>query len=114
MRVVTGLMASHITPLKRPNPSEQGQGAVEAILTLPVFLVLITVLLQGALLCMGQVIVQYAAFTAVRAGAVWNGDLDQMTAAAGRVLLPMTGRVLTENTGDMELPPDDPAGRPSS
>ncbi|NOY86013.1 MAG: pilus assembly protein [Deltaproteobacteria bacterium] len=88
-------MAIHIIPQEGPNPSEQGQGAVEAILTLPVFLILITVLFQSALLCMAQVTVQYAAFSAARTGAVWNGDMDQMTAAAGRVLLPVTGRVFT-------------------
>ncbi|HDL53598.1 MAG TPA: hypothetical protein ENH32_06445 [Proteobacteria bacterium] len=107
-------MAIHITPLARPNPSEQGQGAVEAILTLPVFLVLVTVLLQGALLCMAQVVVQYAAFTAARTGAVWNGDVDQMTTAAGRVLLPMTGRVFTgKHIFKVEVISSEAAGKPS-
>lgn len=69
-------------------PSENGQGAVEALITLPVFLVLSVILLQTALLCMGQILLHYAAFCTVRTGVVTNGELSEMMAAARAVLSP--------------------------
>lgn len=83
-------MAFWTNPRNSLRPSEKGQGAVEAIITLPVFLVLSTVLFQTALLCMGQILLQYTAFCTVRTGVVTDGDLTEMTEAAGVILSPLS------------------------
>lgn len=88
-------MAFWTNPLNSIRPSEKGQGAVEAIVTLPVFLVLSTVLFQTVLLCMGQILLNYAAFCTVRTGVVTDGDLSEMTAAAGAILSPMSDKSLS-------------------
>ncbi len=71
----------------------RGQGAVEAILALPVFLILICLLSQLFLVAMARIQLQYAAFYAARVGAVRSGDEDEMKRAALRVLSPWTGNL---------------------
>ena len=77
-------------------PSEKGQGTVEALITLPAFLVLSAVLFQTVLLCMGQIILQYAVFCTVRTGVVTDGDLSEMNATARAVLSPISRRSSSE------------------
>jgi hypothetical protein len=67
-------------------PREKGQGAVESMLALPVFLLLSCLLIQSALLGVNQVLLQYAAYSAARVGAVRDGDERLMRLAAFRVL----------------------------
>lgn len=87
-------MALRTNTQRHNRPSERGQGAVEALITLPVFLVLSAVLLQTALLCMGQILLHYAVFCAARTGAVTGGSLSEMTDAAGAILFPASGVAL--------------------
>ena len=71
-----------------------GQGAVEAIVALPALLLLFSVLFQLFFIGMGQILLQYAVFCAARAGAVRGGDLDEMRAAADRILRVFPGNIL--------------------
>jgi hypothetical protein len=64
----------------------RGQGAVEAIVALPVFLLLVCILLQLFVLALAQVQLRYAAFCAARVGAVRNADIKEMKDAVGKVL----------------------------
>jgi hypothetical protein len=70
----------------------RGQVAVETALVLPVFVFLILGLLQMGLMSHARVLTKYAAFKAVRAGAVNGGDVGMMENAALGVLLPVLGR----------------------
>jgi hypothetical protein len=70
----------------------RGQVAVETALVLPVFVFLILGLLQMGLMSHARVLTKYAAFKAVRAGAVNGGDVAMMENAALGVLLPVLGR----------------------
>lgn len=67
-------------------PHQRGQGVVEALVTLPVFLILVFGLFQLFLVSIAQVKLVYAAFCAARVGAVRNADILEMEAAAKRVL----------------------------
>jgi hypothetical protein len=69
----------------------RGQGAVEAIVALPVFLVLVYVLFQVFLLAIVQVQLRYAAFCAARVGAVRDADIKEMETAARKVLSKIPG-----------------------
>lgn len=64
----------------------RGQGVVEAIVALPVFLVLICLTFQIFFLAIAKIQLQYAAFYAVRAGAVHGGDIQVMEKTASRIL----------------------------
>ena len=86
-------MASIKTPVSRP-AHPRGQGAVEAIVTLPVFLILVWILFQVFFLALAQVQLRYAAFCAARVGAVRDGDTKEMKAAAGKVLSGTPGFML--------------------
>ena len=83
-------MESLKTPVLRP-PHPRGQGMVEAILTLPVFLILMFALIQLFLLSVAQVQIRYAAFCAARVGSVRNADVKEMEAAVGKVLFQAPG-----------------------
>ncbi len=74
------------TPQGIARPREKGQGAVESMLALPVFLLLSCLLIQSILLGVNQVLLQYAAFSAARVGAVRDGETASMKTAAFRVL----------------------------
>lgn len=67
-------------------PRQRGQGMVEAIVTIPVFLLLVFGLFQLFLISIAQVQLVYAAFCAARVGSVRNADIQEMEAAAKRVL----------------------------
>lgn len=59
---------------------------VEAIVTLPVFLLLVFGLFQSFLISIAQVQLVYAAFCAARVGSVRDADIQEMEAAAKKVL----------------------------
>jgi len=62
----------------RPPLKQRGQGAVEAMLALPVFLTLVCIIFQLFFLGIAQVQLRYAAFYAARVGAVKGGDPKEM------------------------------------
>ena len=71
--------------------SENGQGAIEAVFLLPVLLLTATLMIQVTLIGMGKIMLQYSAFYAARTGEVSDFNLDEMTAAAGRILASVPG-----------------------
>ena len=69
-----------------PPLNQRGQGAVEAILALPVFLILVCLVFQLFFLGIAQIQLQYAAFYAARVGAVHGADQNEMKRAVTRIL----------------------------
>ncbi len=67
---------------------QSGQAAVEAALTLPLSVFLILGTLQMFLMAQARVLTEYAAFHAVRTGAVKYGECKPMLHAAVATLLP--------------------------
>lgn len=84
-------MASSQTKTVGSPRHRRGQGTVEAIVALPVFLLLICILFQLFLLAIAQVQLRYAAFCAARVGAVRNADIKEMNDAVGKILSGTTG-----------------------
>lgn len=81
-----------IRTLKQGPPRKQGgQGAVEAVVALPVFLFLVCLVFQLFLLGLAQVQLQYAAFYAARVGVVHSSDKKEMEQAVGKIVTPLTG-----------------------
>ena len=70
---------------------ESGQAAIETALVMPLFVFLILGLLQMGLLHQARVMTKYAAYKAVRVGAIHSAKMEAMEKAALAVLLPMTG-----------------------
>ena len=70
----------------------RGQVAVETAIVLPVFVFLILGLLQLGLMHHARVLAKYAAYKAVRAGALQGADRDVMEKAALAVMVPVMGR----------------------
>lgn len=71
---------------------ESGQAAVETAIVLPLFVFLILGTLQLGLMHQARLMTKYAAYKAVRAGALHNADVKKMERAALAVLLPMISR----------------------
>jgi len=71
--------------------SECGQGAIEALVVLPVLLLTATLMIQVALIGMGKIMLQYSAFSAARTGEVNDFNLDEMTKTAERILASVPG-----------------------
>jgi len=69
-----------------PPLNQRGQGAVEAILALPVFLTLVCLVFQLFFLGIAQIQLQYAAFYAARVGAVHGADLNRMKQTVTSIL----------------------------
>jgi hypothetical protein len=69
-----------------PPLNQRGQGAVEAILALPVFLVFVCLIFQLFFLGMAQIQLQYAAFYAARVGAVHGADQNEMKRTVTKIL----------------------------
>ena len=69
-----------------PTLSTRGQGVIEALVALPVFLVLICLTFQIFFIAIAKVQLQYAAFYAARAGSVHGGDIQVMEKTASRIL----------------------------
>lgn len=71
---------------------ESGQAAVESALVLPLFVFLLLGILQLGLMHQARLVTKYAAYKAVRAGALHNANVDKMERAALAVLLPLVSR----------------------
>ena len=67
---------------------QRGQSAVEFALVTPLMTWMILGILQLSLMQQAKLMLEYAAFSAARAGAVWNGDPSQMEKAAVFAILP--------------------------
>ncbi len=76
----------------RSDPQMRGVAALETAIALPVLIALALGLVQLTLLAHAKLMVEYAAFSAARAGIVWNGNNERMRDAALLALLPMHGR----------------------
>lgn len=79
--------------------AESGQAAVESALTLPLTVFLILGTLQMFLMLQARVLTEYAAFHAVRTGAVKRGECKPMMHAAIATLLPAFTR--TDNPDNL-------------
>ncbi len=77
---------------QKPGGRESGQVAVESAIVLPLFVFLILGTLQLGLMHQARLITKYAAYKAVRAGALNNGQKKVMERAALAVLLPVISR----------------------
>lgn len=66
-----------------------GQAVVETIIVMPLFLFILLGLMQLSLLHQARLLTKYAAYKAVRAGALNRADQRAMTNAAIAVMLPM-------------------------
>jgi hypothetical protein len=75
-----------------PQHGESGQAVVEAAIVLPAMVFLILCAIQITLLQQARLAVEYAAFTAARAGVVMNGNPAPMEQAATWAVLPTFGR----------------------
>jgi hypothetical protein len=73
----------------RPVSRESGQTLVETALTMPLFVFVILGTLQLGLMHQAHAMTKYAAYKAVRAGALRSAKMDSMERAAVAVLLPM-------------------------
>ncbi|NVJ18387.1 TadE/TadG family type IV pilus assembly protein [Myxococcus sp. AM010] len=69
--------------------NQSGQAAVEAAIVLPLFVFLILGILQLGLMHQARLLTKYAAYKAVRAGALNSAKVDVMEKAALAVLLPL-------------------------
>jgi hypothetical protein len=76
--------------------SPRGAVTLEAVLVLPVMLMLLLGILQLATLQHGRWLTEYAAYQAARAGVVWGAQTARMKEAAGLALLPTRAR--TDNS----------------
>jgi hypothetical protein len=81
---------------------QSGQIAVETALVIPLFVFLILGVLQLGLIAQARVLAKYAAYRAVRVGALHHADPKAMEAAALFHLMP----VLTDSSGTRILPND--------
>jgi hypothetical protein len=87
-----------------PPRHTRGQGVVEAMVALPVFLVLACLVFQIFFLAIARTQLQYAAFYAARAGAVHGGDIRVMEKTARRILAASPGfSPLTPNSLQIEI-----------
>jgi hypothetical protein len=67
---------------------ESGQAAVESALTIPLFMFVLLGTLQLALMHQARLLTKYAAYKAVRVGAMTSANMKRMERAALAVLLP--------------------------
>ena len=75
-----------------PRRGDSGQAAVEAAFILPLFVFLILGTLQLCLMHQARLMAKYAAYRAVRAGALHNAHKDIMEQAGLAVLLPLVSQ----------------------
>ena len=92
--------------IKKSGPPRyaRGQGVVEAMVALPVFLVLACLIFQLFFVAIARTQLQYATFYAARAGAVHGGDIRVMEKTARRILAASPGfSPLTPNSLRIEI-----------
>jgi len=70
----------------------RGQAILETILVLPLFIFIVLGILQLTQIEQARLMTEYAAFSAARAGIVWNGSNERMRDAALFAVLPTFGR----------------------
>lgn len=78
--------------MRREGSSESGQAVVETAIVMPLFVFLLLGILQLGLMHQARLLTKYAAYKAVRAGALHNARIDVMERAALAVLMPMLSR----------------------
>jgi len=83
--------------LKTTSPNLRGQASIEWLLCLPVVLLVLLGIFQLSLLAHARLLTDYAAYSAARAGIVWNGNPSRMRDAALLALLPLRGRTDTRD-----------------
>ncbi|MBL8952513.1 MAG: pilus assembly protein [Myxococcaceae bacterium] len=74
--------------MRRRKVSDGGQAAVESALVIPLFMFVLMGSLQLALMHQARLLTKYAAYKAVRVGALTSVDMKRMEMAALAVLLP--------------------------
>lgn len=77
---------------------QSGQSVVEAAIAMPAMIFFILCTIQLTLIQQARLMSSYAAFTAARAGIVFNADPDRMREAAFLALLPTMGTPTTSLT----------------
>ena len=82
--------------------AERGQALVEAAIVMPLMTFLILGVIQLVMIEHARIMTEYAAFTAVRAGIVWNADPGVMQSAAIISLMPTYEGMFEE--GDLGNP----------
>jgi hypothetical protein len=75
--------------ISRPSKGESGQAAVESAIILPLFVFLLLGILQLGLMHQARLMTKYAAYKAVRAGAINNAKKSVMEREALAVMLPL-------------------------
>ena len=90
------------TLLRRDRAREGGQALVEAAIVIPLMTFLILGVIQLVMVQHAKIMTEYAAFTAARAGIVWNADPGIMQSAAIIALMPTYEGVFEE--GDLGNP----------
>lgn len=76
---------------QRPQ-GQKGQALVETAIVMPLYVFLMLGLLQLGLMHQARLMVKYAAYKAVRAGALTDADVTEMQRAALGVLLPLISK----------------------
>src|SRR5256885_13708138 len=82
-----------------PDPNDSGQAAVESALVLPLMVFFALGVIQLTMVQHAKIMTEYAAYQAVRAGIVWNGNNERMHDAALFALLPTMGK--TDGVGPL-------------
>lgn len=88
---------------QRPR-GDRGQALVETAIVMPLYVFLILGILQLGLMHQARLITKYAAYKAVRAGALANADKGAMETAALAALLPLLSQ--SQNSAEQILPVD--------
>lgn len=82
----------HVRHAEVGRVADRGQAALESLIAVPAFLLIVLGAMQLALVQHARLMVGYAAFQSARAGVVWNGQPQRMRDAALLALLPAFGR----------------------
>jgi hypothetical protein len=88
--------------LRRDRAREGGQALVEAAIVMPLMTFLVLGVIQLVMVQHAKIMTEYAAFTAARAGIVWNADPGIMQSAAIISLMPTYEGVFEQ--GDLGNP----------
>ncbi len=75
--------------MRRTLGTERGQAAVETAIVMPLFVFMVLGLMQMTLLFQARAMLKYAAYRAVRAGALQNACVKKMDDAATAVMAPL-------------------------
>lgn len=78
--------------MDRGSRSQAGQAMVETAIIMPMYVFLVLGLLQLGLMHQARLLTKYAAYKAVRTGALNNANVDAMESQALSTLLPMLSR----------------------